>query len=521
MSEGFEEKQAENVEQAMEADTTGPMTGTAEDQYDMTRIGKKQELLRNFQFLSVLAFTTVIIATWETVLYTISYGLVNGGLAGLVWMFIVAAVGMGTVVLSLAEMASMAPTSGGQYHWVSEFAPPGVQKFLSFLTGWLATLAWQTGIASGSYLTASQIQSLMLLNDPSYSFQRWHGTLLIIAVATVAICLNVFLAKQLPQIEVLMLILHFVGFFAIIISLWVMAPRTPAKIVFTQFQNNGGWPALGLSVLIGMTGPVYSMIASDCAVHMAEEIKDASRILPLGMVWSMIISALSGFVMVLTFCFSVGDIESALSSPTGQPYIQVFYNATNSRTGTTVVTVVIATMTLCNTINNVASASRQLYAFARDRGLPFASTLSYVKPGWLIPLNSIMVCFIVTCLLSLINIGSAVAFNAIVSLGTAALFSSYAISISCILVKRWRGEPLRPRRWSLGKWGAPVNGAALVIMALFYFFSFWPLFTPTEASTMNWSIAIYGAVVFFAVVFYNTHGKFVYDGPVVLVKKDL
>lgn len=108
----------------------------------------------------------------------------------------------------------------------------------------------------------------MLLNDPSYSFQRWHGTLLIIAVATVAICLNVFLAKQLPQIEVLMLILHFVGFFAIIISLWVMAPRTPAKIVFTQFQNNGGWPALGLSVLIGMTGPVYSMIASDCAVHM-------------------------------------------------------------------------------------------------------------------------------------------------------------------------------------------------------------------------------------------------------------
>lgn len=108
----------------------------------------------------------------------------------------------------------------------------------------------------------------MLLNDPSYSFERWHGTLLIIAVATVAICLNVFLAKQLPQIEVFMLILHFVGFFAIIISLWVMAPRTPAKIVFTQFQNNGGWPALGLSVLIGLTGPVYSMIASDCAVHM-------------------------------------------------------------------------------------------------------------------------------------------------------------------------------------------------------------------------------------------------------------
>ena len=45
MSEGFDEKQAEKVAQAMEADPTDPMTGTAEDQSDMTRIGKKQELL--------------------------------------------------------------------------------------------------------------------------------------------------------------------------------------------------------------------------------------------------------------------------------------------------------------------------------------------------------------------------------------------------------------------------------------------------------------------------------------------
>lgn len=149
MSEGFEEKQAENVEQAMEADTTGPMTGTAEDQYDMTRIGKKQELLVSLlapsrqtdsrlndsaQFpISVRAGLyhrhhchmgdCAIVSLWRRAWWlayrsgrsrtanvpssTISYGLVNGGLAGLVWMFIVAAVGMGTVVLSLAEMASM------------------------------------------------------------------------------------------------------------------------------------------------------------------------------------------------------------------------------------------------------------------------------------------------------------------------------------------------------------------------------------------------------------------------------
>ena len=83
--------------------------------------------------------------------------------------------------------------------------------------------------------------------------------------------------------------------------------------------------------------------------------------------------------MILTFCFCIGDIDSAISTPTGQPYIQVFYNATGSRAGTTVMVVLIALLTLCNTVNNVASASRQLYAFARDGGLPYSSTLSYVS----------------------------------------------------------------------------------------------------------------------------------------------
>jgi hypothetical protein len=50
-------------------------------------------------------------------------------------------------MLSLAEMASMAPTAGGQYHWVSEFSPPSLQKPLSFFVGWMSTLSWQAGTA--------------------------------------------------------------------------------------------------------------------------------------------------------------------------------------------------------------------------------------------------------------------------------------------------------------------------------------------------------------------------------------
>lgn len=89
-----------------------------------------------------------------------------------------------------AEMGSMAPTVGGQYHWVSEFAPRDYQKFISYLMGWLCVLAWQVGCTSGAYLVGTQIQGLIVLNNPDYVFEQWHGTCLTIAVFAAAILFN-------------------------------------------------------------------------------------------------------------------------------------------------------------------------------------------------------------------------------------------------------------------------------------------------------------------------------------------
>ena len=128
------------------------------------------------------------------------------------------------------------------------------------------------------------------------------------------------------------------------------------------------------------------------------------------------------------------------------------------------------------------------------------------------------VSFVIVTLLSLINLGSAVAFNAIVSLSVAALLSSYLISIGCVRLKRWRGEPLPPARWSLGRWGAPLNTVALGYVAVAYVFTFFPQVTPVDPTTMNWSSTIYGAVIIFALVYYMIYGRHTYRGPVVLVK---
>lgn len=116
--------------------------------------------------------------------------------------------------------------------------------------------------------------------------------------------------------------------------------------------------------------------------------------------------------------------------------MQVFYNATRSNAGATAMSVFIILMFFFGQLTWVATSSRQLYAFARDRGVPFHGWFATVRPGWDIPLNALLFTFVVTSLLSLINIGSETALNSITGLQTNAMLSSYVCSIGCVIWRR-------------------------------------------------------------------------------------
>lgn len=84
------------------------------DQRDMQRMGKAQEFKRNFNWFSSIAFTSCTMGTWEFVFVNNFQSLVDGGRAGTFWGYCWVIMGQFFVVLSLAEMSSMAPTAGGQ-----------------------------------------------------------------------------------------------------------------------------------------------------------------------------------------------------------------------------------------------------------------------------------------------------------------------------------------------------------------------------------------------------------------------
>lgn len=115
-------------------------------------------------------------------------------------------------------------------------------------------------------------------------------------------------------------------------------------------------------------------------------------------------------------------------------------------------------LSVCTSLNALAAASRQAWALARDQALPFSSWFrKVVVIGTPIPLNSILFSLSILVIIALINIGSSAALNTIIALLTGATSFSYALSISCVLIKRLSGAPLPPARFSLGKLAVPCN----------------------------------------------------------------
>lgn len=284
---------------------------------------------------------------------------------------------------------------------------------------------------------------------------------------------------------------------------------------------------------------------------MAEELQDASKTLPRSMIIGTVVNGGLGWVMVITLCFCLGDLDSVLSSPTGMPFIQVFLNATGSTAAATAMTVFVLIPMVVSNLSAVSTASRQCFAFARDAGLPFSPWLSKVTRD--VPLNAILVTFFTTSLLSLINIGSSAALNSsklfphslpgssrpsvsvrrcdgrnacacsdtriVTSLGMVAFLSSYLCSIGCVAWRRTTNEPLPRAAFSLGRLGLLINIISLGFLAPMLILSFFPMAPNPTPVTMNWSVLIYGAVILIAFAYYVARGRHQYVGPVEYVRK--
>ncbi|KAI9655954.1 MAG: hypothetical protein M1821_005015 [Bathelium mastoideum] len=500
-------------------DSRGYPQALTRDESMMEKWGKRQQLKRNFTLLSIVALTTTLMITWEGLINAFQAGLENGGPAGLIYGYLVTWIGVFSQAFVMAEMGAMIPLAGGQYNWVAILAPEKYSKFLSYMTGWTTAIAWQAATCATLYLTSTMIEGLLIQNDANYVLQRWHGTLIGYAVLAFSLLVNTYLATQLPKIESMVLLLRIFGFFFVLIPLVYFGPHGNPSFVFGTFLNEGAWPTQGLSFFIGLTTSMIAFVGLDAAAHMAEEIEDAAIVIPRSMVASVAINGVFGFSIIIAVLFCLGDQEAALNTPTGYPMIEIFTQAVQSKAGGSAMTAVIIAAMAFSNVSLLATASRMLWAFAREKGLPGHTYLSKVEPKTKLPLWSIGATAAISILLSLIEIPSTVAFNAFLSLSIGGFYSSFLISATVMLFYRWR-TPISMIPWGpfkMGRIGTPITIFSIVYSAQGMFFSFWPPKYRVTPESMNWSSVVFVGIIACSLIFWFTHGKRVYKGPLVEV----
>jgi len=245
-----------------------------------------------------------------------------------------------------------------------------------------------------------------------------------------------------------------------------------------------------------------------------------------------------GFIMTITILTVSGNFDEAIATNTGQPYLAVIYAATGSYTATVVFMIIIIILFFFCTINCITTTSRQLWAFARDGGMPFSPWLSKVRPRATdcteriraycnqvnhkngLPVNSLRATFGVTFCLSWIAAGSTIAFNNIISISLVGLLLSYGSTILTIAIRRASPEPLPPSYLKFSKpLGFLINGIALCFVVIAFVMVFFPTAPNPDGASMNWSIVISGGVILFAGFFYVVKGKHSYIAPATRMRK--
>lgn len=104
---------------------------------------------------------------------------------------------------------------------------------------------------------------------------------------------------------------------------------------------------------------------------MSEETHDAASLGPLAIQVAVLVSGVMGWILTISMCFCVTNLNDILSTPTGLPAAQLFLNAGGETGGTVMIglTVLVQSFTGCSAM---LANTRMVYAFARDDALPFS-----------------------------------------------------------------------------------------------------------------------------------------------------
>lgn len=456
------------------------------DAEDLKRFGYTQELFRDMGGFSnfAISFSIISILTGAVTLY--GYALDLGGPLEMTAGWPLATVFTLTLAISMAELCSAFPTSGAMYHWAIALGNTGLGWFVACMNI-IGLIAAQAGI---NYSCAQFILPFLGLPvSPRNVFAMFAFTLAVHGL------LNQYGVKLVARLNDVSVTVHIIGVIAVVATVFLFAPRQPLSFLLAASPQPSIRAPLVWLFCLGLLQAQWTYTGFDASAHMAEETANARRTAPWGIVLSVAVAGIAGYALLLALTLAIRSVPAVLSAKDAQgnsvpAAIAILSTALGAKTGNALAALTSMAMWFCG-LSCVTSASRAVYALARDGGMPWARIFARVSkrhgtPGpaiWLIAGTS------------LVLMAWSGAVPIVTSLSTAALYVAYIIPV-ILGVRARRRSPswTSEARWNIGRWGYAVN-----IIAICYtvFISVTLVMPPNElagktlAGVMSTLVALY------------------------------
>ena len=428
------------------------MRQTDQDKADLQRFGYAQELFRSMGGFSNFAVSFSIISILTGAVTLFGYGLEMGGPLEMTLGWPLATVFTLTVAASMGELCSAYPTSGGMYHWAADLGGPAWGWFVAWLNIF-GLVAAQAGI---NYSCAQFVLPFLGLPS-SHANLLWMFGFILLTQGL----LNHYGIKLVAILNDLSVTVHIAGVLVLVAALLFLAPRQPVHFLAQAVNSNGRSPYWWAFVL-GLLQAQWTFTGFDASAHLAEETEDPRRRAPWGIVLSVAVAGVVGYLLILALTLAIRTIPEALGAKDEQgnaisAAIAILQGALGPRAGNAMAALASVAMWFCG-LSCVTSASRAVYSLARDHGTPFSWALRHVSPRHGTPAPAIWA-FTGTSFAAMLWTG---AVPIVASLSTVALYAAYIIPVFLGWRARRRGSDwpsLAP--WSLGRHGPWLNAAAI------------------------------------------------------------
>ncbi|KAK0944924.1 hypothetical protein LTR29_003515 [Friedmanniomyces endolithicus] len=406
-----------------------------------------------------------------------------------------------SIALSLGELASRYPTSGGPSYWSFQVAPK-YKVALAYITGWVWLIGNWTITLSVNFGFASLLSATISMYHPDFLMSDWQLLLVFYALCLFTFVICTFFNKYLPMVDTICAGFTALSIVIILIALSVSAASGRHSAAYTLGHYDTSFAGYGsFTFFIGLLPSAYTFSAIGMISAMAEECADPAVKVPWALSLCVPIGGFAGFFFIIPICATLPPLADVIQAPVGQALPYIFHTVMGSPGGGLGLIFLVLVITLFCSISITVAASRCTWAFARDDAIPGAKIWAKVDERLGVPVNSLALVTVVQMLLGLINLGSSSAFTAFVSVGVQALALAYGIPIAISLF--CGRKEVNKARWNLGQTlGTIVNVLALVWIAFELVLFSMPTALPVLVG--------FGAI---AALWYAVYSRTSYKGP--------